>query len=156
CQTIKLLGAHAGPSFDDRAAVHEGMCWIVVDLLGMHRADDADVVGDFGDVRKQARNFLPGIAVFFEFSEWSASFQLGILELRELLALGERFGKRLAIDLLQLRLEIEAFQMRWSASHTQMDNSFRAYGKVRRSDDAFPMFFGFGCASTPENGWIEQ
>ena len=63
-QAVKQPRAHARPALDDGAGVHEGVGRVVVDLLGVHRADDAQVVGHAGDVREQVGNFLPGLAVF--------------------------------------------------------------------------------------------
>ena len=47
--------AHARPALDRRARVHERVRRVVVDLVGVHRADDAEVVGMAGDVREEAR-----------------------------------------------------------------------------------------------------
>ena len=45
-QAVEQPRAHARPALDDRAGVHEGVGRVVIDLLGLHRADDAEVVGD--------------------------------------------------------------------------------------------------------------
>ena len=46
---------HAGPARELRARLHERDRRVVVDRLGLHRADDADVVDDPGRVRQAAR-----------------------------------------------------------------------------------------------------
>ena len=56
-------------------AVHEGVGRVVVDLLGLHRADDADVVGDPGDVREQVGDFLARFAVLLELARRPAGLQ---------------------------------------------------------------------------------
>ena len=62
---------------------------IVVDLLGVHRADDADVVGNAADVREQVGDFLAGLAVLLEIDERPARLQDRVLQLGELLSLGK-------------------------------------------------------------------
>src|SRR5256885_5326552 len=122
---------------------------VMIDLLRMHRANDADVIRDGRNVRKEVRNVLAGLAVFLEARERPASFQCRILQLSELLTLGERFRKRLTINLLQLRFVIETFQMRRSARHAKMNDAFGTDRKMRRVDNAFSaMFNGRGfCAA---------
>ena len=85
-------------------AVHERVRRVVVDLLGRHRADDADLVGDPGDVREQVGDLLPRLPVLVELAGRPARLQHRVLELGELLPLGERLGERLAVQLLQLGL----------------------------------------------------
>ena len=60
---------------------------VVVDLLGLHRADDADVVGDARDVREEVGDLVAGLAVLLEIRERPARLQLRVLQLGELLAL---------------------------------------------------------------------
>ena len=47
---------HARPARELRAGLHERDRRVVVDRLGLHRADQADVVGDRGRVRQAARS----------------------------------------------------------------------------------------------------
>ena len=61
-QAVDDPRAHAGPAGDRRARVHERVGRVVVDLLGLHRADDADVVGDAADVREEVADRLPRLA----------------------------------------------------------------------------------------------
>ena len=83
----------------------------MVDLFGVHRTDDTNIIRDLADVRKEARDFLTGLAVFFELDEWAARFQLSVLQLRKLLPFGERFRERLAMNAFQLGLVIEALEV---------------------------------------------
>src|SRR3954454_11675146 len=98
----------------------------------MHRANDADVIRNGRNVRKEVRNVLAGLAVFLEARERPASFQRRILQLSELLAFSERFRKRLAIDALDFGFVIETLQVRWSARHAKMNDAFGADWKMRR------------------------
>ena len=54
-QAVRDPRAHARPAGDRRAGVHHRVGRIVIDLVGVHRADDADVVGDAADVRQAVR-----------------------------------------------------------------------------------------------------
>ena len=45
-ESVEQPRAHCRPAADRRARVHEGVCGVVVDRLCLHRAQDADVVGD--------------------------------------------------------------------------------------------------------------
>ncbi len=60
-------GSHGGSTGDLRAALEEGDGGIVVDGLGVHRADEADVVGEAGDVGEELGDFVPGFTMFLEF-----------------------------------------------------------------------------------------
>jgi hypothetical protein len=115
---------------------------VVVDLLGVHRTDDANIIGDPGDVRKKIRDFLARLTVFLEFGEGTASFEFRILQLCQLLALGERLREWLPVDAFQFRFVIERFQVGRPAGHAQMDDSFGVDGEVWWIDDAFPLLFG--------------
>ena len=94
----------------------------MIDLLGLHRADDADLVGDAGDVREQVGDLLARLAVLLEFDERPARLEHGVLKLGELLPLGERLGERLAVELLQLGLVVEALELRRAARHAEVDH----------------------------------
>ena len=45
-ESIADPGSHAGASSDGGAGVHEGVGRVMVDLIGLLGADDADVIGD--------------------------------------------------------------------------------------------------------------
>ena len=54
-QAVVHPRAHAGPPGDLRAGLEERDRRVVVDRVGEHRADDAEVVDDFGGVRQAGR-----------------------------------------------------------------------------------------------------
>ena len=66
------------------------MARVVVDLIGLHRANDADVVGDLADMGKECANLLAGLAVPVEGELGRHAHQL-----LEALQLGERTRHRL-------------------------------------------------------------
>ena len=112
---------------------------IVIDLFGVQGADDAKVVRDAADVRKQRRDFLPRLAPFPELTKRSAREQLGVLQLGELLTLGERVRERLAVEFFELGLEIETLQVRRSTRHAQVDDAPGFHRKVSRIDSPVPV-----------------
>ena len=59
----------------------------------------ADVVGDLGEVRQEVADLLAALAVLLELGEVPLQLQLLALELGDRLALGERLGHRLAVQL---------------------------------------------------------
>src|SRR6266404_4455624 len=87
---------------------------------------------------KQIGDFLAGLPVLAKFGKRTARFQNRVLQLGELLSLRKGLGERLSMDALQLRLVIEAFQMRGSARHAEMNDAFGPHRKVRRVDNALP------------------
>ena len=61
-----------------------------------------------------------------------------VLELGELLPLGERLGERLAVELLEPRLVVEALELRRPARHAEVDHPPRLDREVRRVEHAPP------------------
>src|SRR4051794_20598759 len=52
-QAVVHPSAHARPPGQLAAGLEEGDCRVVVDRLGVHRADDADLVGNASRVRQE-------------------------------------------------------------------------------------------------------
>ena len=121
-EAVEHPRAHRGPARDDRAGVHEGMGGIVVDLLGVHRADHGDLVGVFRDVGEGVADLDAGFAVAGEVVLGAHAVECLALELGELLALGEGLRHRFSVQLTELRFEIEGFQMRRPAGHAEEDH----------------------------------
>ena len=65
-KAIQDPGPHAWTTGNLGAGVHVGMGWIVVDLTGVHGADDRYVVRDGPDFRKLIANALFGFAIFLK------------------------------------------------------------------------------------------
>src|SRR5439155_8079327 len=94
------------------------------DLLGVHRTENANLVRDPADVRKEFRDFLTALTPLLELTKRTARFQFRVLQLSQLLAFGERLRERLAIEFLELGLVVEAFQMRRPARHAEVNDAF--------------------------------
>ena len=65
-QSVQHPRPHARPARDDRSGVHDRVRGIVIDLLGPHRSDDADLVDDAADMRKQLADHLSRLAELLE------------------------------------------------------------------------------------------
>ena len=102
----------------------------VIDVVGMHRADDADVVDARGQARQQLADFDPGFAVAVEFPRRGKQ----IARFRPLkFRLFKR--QRLAVIGRQSRFGIEQIDMRRSAGHIEKNHPL-----------------GFGCEVRLPNG----
>lgn len=66
-EAVGKPGSHGGAAGDLRTGLKEGDGGVVVNGLGIHRADEADVIGNPGDVGEEFGDFGAGLAVFFEF-----------------------------------------------------------------------------------------
>ena len=134
---------HARAALDDGAGVHEGVGSVVVDLLGLHRADHAELVGLLGDLGEEIAHFDARLAVLREIREGSSRLQFGALELGELLSLGERLGKGFVVEGFQVGLPVEGFELGGASRHAEEDDALRFHREVRCLQRAVPVV-GFG------------
>jgi hypothetical protein len=88
-EPVQQPRTHARPALDRRAGVHEGVRRIVVDLIGVQRLDHAQLVGDAAEMRKDFRDLQTRCAALPERAERPHCVQRLVLQLRQLLALGE-------------------------------------------------------------------
>lgn len=65
-KSVGKPGAHGRATRDLGAGLEEGDGGVVVDGLGIHRADEANLVADSGDVGEEFGDFGAGLAVLFE------------------------------------------------------------------------------------------
>ena len=115
----------------------------MVDLLGLHRADDAQVVRDLLEMWEQVGDFESRPAAPAEVAEGAARLELLVLELRELLSAREGLGKRLVMQLLQTgfqsnvsRCEGPPAMHRWMIRRREPGNGAT---RGRRSIREFPV-----------------
>jgi len=106
----------------------------MVNLIGVQRADDTDIIGNATDVRKESTDMLSGIAAMSELGQRTKASQLLALKLGDRLAFGKRLRHRLAVHLGQLGFKIEALQVRRSARHAKKYDSLDALWKMERLD----------------------
>ena len=113
------------------AGVHEDLRRRVVELVGLHRADDRDVVGDRREVRQQLGDLGARLPVPLELERRAEQLRRALDE-REPLALDQLLGDVLAVVLRQLRLGIEQIELRRRAGHEQVDDALRLRREVER------------------------
>ncbi len=155
-QAVVDPGSHRRPAGDRRAGVHERMRRVVVDRLGHHRADDADLVGDRAQVRQDRADLLATGSAAAKRMLGSETDQLLPLELSDRHALGERLRHRLAVHLGERRLGVERLQMRGAAGHVQIDDAFGLGGEVERMDDSRPVVGRSGAFGSSQQFRVEQ
>ena len=109
-QAVRNPGSHAGPAQAGRAGVDEKLARGVVELVGVHRPHDAQFVGHRRQLRDDVRHHLPGLAEFAELVGRPQQARPLVLDERELLAAYVRLRTRQAVQLVQLRLEVEQVQ----------------------------------------------
>ena len=100
---------------------------LVIRIVGVHRADHAQVVDVPGDVRKQLADLDAAFAVPFERErrrQQLAALAAAVLR-------GQRLGQRFARVLGQFGLGIERIDVRRPAVHEQEDEPLGPRGEVR-------------------------
>ena len=90
---------------------HE-LSWTVVELVGLHRLDEAEIVSVFREMRKPVRNPGARVAILPELGQ-GAHHVGGALDEGETLAFEKLLGARFAIELLQLWLVIKELVLWW-------------------------------------------
>ena len=109
------------------AGVHHQHRRLVVRDVGVHGADEADVVGAAADVRKQLAHLHAALAVLLE-RERRLEQAPGLPFGRDVPA-----GQRLPVVLVEHRLGVEAVDLRQAAVHEQEDDVLRPGGVVERA-----------------------
>ena len=113
------------------AAVHHQLAGMMVERLGVHRADQGDVVGAGRQVRQEVGQLHAALAVLRELAR--AAHQTGALLLDEGEAdvLGHRLGQLLAVQLVELGLGVEEVDLAGSAFEIDADARLGLGGEVR-------------------------
>ena len=123
-------GAHRRPARPRRAGEEQQLGRGVVELVGVHRVDEAQLVGHVGQVRHGVGEPDARLAVLGELPPRAQ--QLGRAGGEgEALALGELVGARLAVALDQLRLVVEQIEVRRRAGQVDVDHPLGLGGEVR-------------------------
>ncbi len=114
-------------SAGNRAArIEQRVRRIMVDLVRLHRSDDADVVGDRTQMRKARADLLATLPEARKRELRRQAGELLPLQLRDRLAIRKGGGHWLSMQVGQLRLVIERLQMRRAAGHVEMDHALYA------------------------------
>ncbi len=119
--------------------VHERVRRVVVDLLGVHRAHDADVVRDARRWRETGLEIsCPDLPCFWNSTNGPRAFSSEFCNCASCWPLVNDAGKGLAVDTLQLRLVVKALQVRRPARHAEMNDALGPHREMRRVDHALP------------------
>src|SRR5262245_7795163 len=128
-ETVGEPGAHARTSHDLMPGVHEDLRGSVVELRGVHRADDGNLVDHTREVGKELRDFSASFPVSRE-RVWRAENLGNAPDEGEALAFEELRRAILSIQLLELLLGLEEVEVRGSSRHEEVDDAFRLRRKV--------------------------
>ena len=141
-----------------RSGLEERHCRIVVDRLGVHRLDDAELVHDLGGVRQQfadpgARLAVPGE---LELRSGDRKRPLKRGHAGQALPHADRRRQFLAVHRAQLRLVVEQLELRRPATLKEVDDALRARHEVRGFQQRSRRVTWLGTGLARENGRIEQ
>ena len=131
-QAVDQPRAHRRPAGNRRAGVHEGVGRIVVDGLGLHRADDAEIVGDRADVREQLQISCPLLPNFWKANCGAKQVSLAPWSWAMGWPLVNDSGMGWPWSCGQLGLVVEGFQVRRPAGLVQPDHPLGLGGEVER------------------------
>ncbi len=109
------------------------MSRIVVDLFRDHRVDDANVVGHLCMPWQEVTDHLAALAILGELGHRPLALQCLSLQLCNWLAFRERFWHWLVVHLGKLWFVVKCFQMRWTTSHAEKDDSINFWWMMRQS-----------------------
>lgn len=130
-QAVVRPSSHARTTGNDGPRIHERVSGVVVDLFGIHGANHGDVVGDTSDVWKPVGDLHAAFSISGEWEGGAFDFELGALELGDLLSRGEGLGHRFAVTFFQGRFVVERFQVGGPSCHAQMDDALDLRGVVQ-------------------------
>ena len=124
-----------GRARDLAAGLNERNRRLVIDRLGVHRADDGDVVDHLRRVRQQLGH--PGAVLpvlrELEGGRRDREARLARRHRGETLALANRVGQILVEPVVHLRLVVEGLHLRRRADHVQVDRALGLGREVRQS-----------------------
>jgi hypothetical protein len=103
----------------------------VIEHVGFHRPQRANVVGDLGQMWHTFRQRLAAFAVLGEFSVGPQQLRI-TLDKRKPLVGDERLRDHLPIQFLQLRLRLKHLKLARPASHEQKNHALGPRRKVSR------------------------
>ena len=126
----------SGPSADRGGAkvlvagVDQQLRRAMVELVGVHRLDKANVVHHRTEMRQPVRQPRPGLAVLLE-RKLRTQHLRDPLDEGELFAFEEFLRALFAVVFHQLRFVIEQLMLRWRARHVEIDHAFGGSREMR-------------------------
>ena len=124
-EAVAHPGAEAGLARDLVAGLDVGNRRLMVDRLGVHRADDAHVVGHFGSPGQHFRDRLARLAVAGElvFARRDREAGLAAGHGGQPLAVADRVGQIFVVPVEHLGLVVVEVHLRGAADHVQVDDA---------------------------------
>ncbi len=106
---------------------------VVIDGFGVHRPDDAKVVGDFACVTHEVAIFRAALSIFLEIRESASEWKRRLVSAHagKTLALSHRVRQGLAVLFPKQRLRVEGLKLRRPAGLEKVDDAFRFGREVR-------------------------
>ena len=127
-QPVSQPGTHGRAARLIGAGVHHQAGRLVIRDIGVDRADPADVVGDFAEVRPEFADVHAALPVLLELERRLHQFAGAAF------GLDGAAGQRLAVVLLEHRLGIEAIDGGAAAVHEQEDDALDALRVIELGD----------------------
>ena len=112
--------------------MEEELAGAMVEFVGLHRADDGQIIRTLCQMRRELGEPGPGLAVLRELVRRGQSPR-AVGHKGELLALQDAVGHRLALELRERRFGVEQIDLRRTAEHVQEDDMPCPGCEVRRS-----------------------
>ena len=136
-ETVAQPRAHARIAGDLATCLEKGDRRIVVNRLGVHGFDEAEFIGDAGNVRHEFADGGAAFAMLGELEDAGCDREIFLLggHASEALALSDRVGQILAKHFLHLWLGIEQIHLRGRAGLEQIDHALRLDGQMREAAD---------------------
>ena len=106
-----------------RTGVKQHLCWRVIELIGVHRLHEREVIRQTGQRRIHVADPLAVLPVLLERVRRAQQFGMPLDE-RQPPALDELLRARLVVQLVQLRLVVEQVQLRRRTGHVQVNDVF--------------------------------
>ena len=126
---------HARTTLDRRAGVHHGVRGVVVDLVGVHRPDDAEVVGVAGGLRQEVADLLsPDWPCFWNFASGRRTFSSCPCNCAIGWPLVNDPGIGLPSSAASSGLVVERLELRRPPRHVQEDDTLHLRAVVQGAD----------------------
>ena len=110
----------------------------MIDRLGVHGANDAEIIRHLWDMLEYFAYLLPGFAMTIELKIWSPTGELFSLELGDGLALCQGLRHGFPIQLGELGLGVKGFQVGWATGHVQEDDALDPGSVMTGQGDTIP------------------
>ena len=136
-QPVTQPRPHRRPAADLRSCLHEDNCRLVIDRLGVHGFDEAQLVDDAGGIRKQVAHPCAAFAVLLERRERLYQGKCGLVgdHARISLRATDRIRYFSSMPRFQRRLVVEQFHLRRTAALEEVDDALRSRREVAAVED---------------------